>query len=43
VIGSIVPRATGVSPGYVRLAAGIEHIYDIVADLTQALDRARSL
>ena len=32
--------ATGVSPGYVRLSVGIEHIDDIVADLAQALDGA---
>ncbi len=30
--------ATGVSDGYVRLSVGIEHIDDIVADLSQALD-----
>ncbi len=35
-------RATGVTPGYVRLSIGIEHIDDIVADLTQALDAAKS-
>ena len=29
--------ATGVSPGYVRLSIGIEHIDDILADLAQAL------
>ena len=29
--------ATGVTPGYVRLSIGIEHIDDIVADLEQAL------
>ncbi|WP_374546707.1 O-acetylhomoserine aminocarboxypropyltransferase/cysteine synthase family protein [Rhodoblastus sp.] len=29
--------ATGVSPGYVRLAVGLEHIDDILADLDQAL------
>ena len=29
--------ATGVSPGYVRLSVGIEHIDDILADLQQAL------
>lgn len=29
--------ATGVSPGYVRLSVGLEHIDDIVADLDQAL------
>ena len=32
--------ATGVSDGYVRLSVGIEHIDDIKADLTQALDAA---
>ncbi len=32
--------ATGVTPGYVRLSVGIEHIDDILADLTQALDVA---
>lgn len=32
--------ATGVTDGYVRLSIGIEHIDDIVADLTQALDAA---
>jgi O-acetylhomoserine (thiol)-lyase len=32
--------ATGVSPGYVRLSVGLEHIEDILADLTQALDKA---
>ena len=29
--------ASGVTPGYVRLSIGIEHIDDILADLTQAL------
>jgi O-acetylhomoserine (thiol)-lyase len=32
--------ATGVTPGYVRLSVGIEHISDILADLAQALDAA---
>ncbi len=32
--------ATGVSDGYVRLSVGIEHVDDIVADLTQALEAA---
>jgi O-acetylhomoserine (thiol)-lyase len=32
--------ATGVTPGYVRLSVGIEHIDDILADLAQALKRA---
>ena len=31
-------RDTGVTEGYVRLSVGIEHIDDIIADLTQALD-----
>ena len=31
---------TGVTPGYVRLAIGIEHIDDIIADLDQALEKA---
>ena len=30
--------ATGVTPGYVRLSVGIEHIDDIIADLSQALE-----
>jgi len=29
--------STGVSPGYVRLSVGLEHIDDILGDLTQAL------
>jgi O-acetylhomoserine (thiol)-lyase len=29
--------ATGVSPGYVRLSVGLEHIDDILADLDHAL------
>jgi O-acetylhomoserine (thiol)-lyase len=33
-------KATGVTPGYVRLSVGIEHIDDILADLKQALDAA---
>ena len=32
--------ATGVSPGYVRLSVGLEHIDDILADLGQALAAA---
>ncbi len=31
---------TGVTPGYVRLSVGIEHIDDILADLDQALAAA---
>ena len=30
--------ATGVTPDYVRLSVGIEHIDDIVADISQSLD-----
>ena len=29
---------TGVTPGYVRLAVGIEHVDDILEDLTQAIE-----
>ncbi len=35
-------RQTGVSPGYVRLSIGLEHIDDILADLRQALHQASS-
>ena len=31
---------TGVTPGYVRLSIGLEHIDDILADLDQALAAA---
>ena len=31
-------KATGVTDGYVRLAIGIEHIDDIIADLQSALE-----
>ena len=34
--------ATGVTPGFVRLSVGIEHIDDILADLDQALSTARA-
>ena len=33
-------KATGVTDGYVRLAVGIEHIDDIIADLQSALESA---
>jgi O-acetylhomoserine (thiol)-lyase len=32
----------GVTPGYVRLSIGIEHVEDILADLDQALEKATS-
>jgi O-acetylhomoserine (thiol)-lyase len=32
--------ASGVTEGYIRLSIGIEHIDDIIADLSQALDAA---
>ncbi len=32
--------ATGVSPGYVRLSIGLEHVDDIIADIEQALAAA---
>ena len=30
----------GVTPGFVRLSIGIEHIDDIIADIEQALEKA---
>lgn len=33
-------RATGVTPDYVRLSIGIEHLDDILADIDQALSKA---
>jgi len=33
-------QSTGVTPGYVRLSVGIEHIDDILDDLDQAIDMA---
>ena len=35
--------AAGVTPGYVRLSVGIEHIDDIIADISQALDTASAI
>ena len=32
--------ATGVTPDFIRLSIGIEHIDDIIADISQALDKA---
>jgi len=39
-LGAEAQLATGVSPGYVRLSIGLEHIDDILADLDQALSAA---
>lgn len=33
-------RATGVTPDYIRLSIGIEHVDDVIADIDQALARA---
>ncbi len=33
-------KAAGVTPGYVRLSVGLEHVDDIIADLEQALEKA---
>ncbi|MBL0932014.1 MAG: PLP-dependent transferase, partial [Alphaproteobacteria bacterium] len=33
-------KAAGVTPGYVRLSIGLEHIDDILADLDKALKAA---
>jgi O-acetylhomoserine (thiol)-lyase len=32
--------ASGVTPGYVRLSIGIEHVDDIIADIEQALNNS---
>ena len=34
---------TGVTPGYVRLSVGIEHIEDIIKDIDQAIDASEKL
>jgi O-acetylhomoserine (thiol)-lyase len=39
-LGEAERLASGVSPGYVRLSIGIEHIDDILADIDQALAAA---
>jgi len=31
----------GVTPGYIRLSIGIEHVDDIINDIDQALDKAQ--
>ena len=33
-------RSAGVTPGYIRLSIGIEHIDDILADIKQAIEKA---
>ncbi|MBU9889233.1 MAG: O-acetylhomoserine aminocarboxypropyltransferase/cysteine synthase [Candidatus Omnitrophica bacterium] len=33
-------RATGVTPDFIRLSIGIEHVDDIIADIDQALEKA---
>ena len=33
-------ESAGVNPSYVRLSIGIEHVDDIIADISQALDKA---
>jgi O-acetylhomoserine (thiol)-lyase len=31
----------GVTPGYIRLSVGIEHIDDIISDIDQAINKAQ--
>ncbi|MBF0267197.1 MAG: PLP-dependent transferase [Alphaproteobacteria bacterium] len=38
-LGAEDQLASGVSPGYIRLSVGLEHIDDILADLDQALSK----
>ena len=33
--------ATGVTPDFIRLSIGIEHVDDIIADIEQALEKAK--
>jgi O-acetylhomoserine (thiol)-lyase len=39
-LGEQEQLATGVTPDFIRLSIGIEHIDDILADLDQALKKA---
>ncbi|MEQ8664376.1 MAG: PLP-dependent transferase [Rhodospirillales bacterium] len=39
-LSEVDQAATGVTPGYVRLSIGIEHVDDIIADIDQALAKA---
>ena len=32
--------ANGIGPGTIRVSVGLEHVDDVIADFTQALDRA---
>jgi O-succinylhomoserine sulfhydrylase len=32
--------AVGITPGLIRISVGLEHADDIIADITQALDKA---
>jgi O-succinylhomoserine sulfhydrylase len=34
-------RATGITPGLVRISVGLEHITDILADIEQALEKSK--
>jgi len=38
-MGEEARRAAGISPGLIRLSAGIEHVDDLIADLQQALGK----
>jgi O-succinylhomoserine sulfhydrylase len=33
-------EAVGISPGLIRISAGLEHVDDINADITQALEKS---
>ncbi|MFI5210251.1 MAG: PLP-dependent transferase, partial [Gemmatimonadales bacterium] len=34
-------RLVGIVPGLVRISVGLEHVDDLIADVTQALERSR--
>jgi O-succinylhomoserine sulfhydrylase len=31
----------GITPGLIRISCGLEHINDIIADITQAIDQSK--
>ncbi len=35
-------QAAGITPGLIRVSVGLEHVEDVLADITQALDRSRT-
>lgn len=42
-LSEVEQRASGVVPGLIRLSVGIEHVEDIIYDLSQAFDKVKHL